>query len=330
MRHFLGERARIFITGGSGFIGTNLVQHYSDQDCIVLNFDTSSPRNPAHEKFWLKGDICDAAVVREAVVGFRPDIILHAAARTDLDGATLGAYAANTDGVKHMIAAARRAPGLRRILFFSSILVCELGHIPRGETDYCPTTLYGESKVISERLIREIPNTELPWVLARPTSIWGPWFGSPYRSFFEAVRAGWFVLPKGCNSVRSYGYVGNLVTQVEALSVAAPEIVLGRTYHLADYEPLDLVQWANTVSAVWGQPAVRQVPMPLLRTAALFGDVVRALGWLNPPLTSTRLKNLLTSAVFDMSALRKICPVLPVDVDEGVRLTVKWLQECAN
>jgi GlcNAc-P-P-Und epimerase len=326
----LAERARIFITGGSGFIGTNLIQHYCDHDCIVLNFDISSPRNPAHEKFWLKGDICDAAGVRDAVVGFCPDIILHVAARTDLDGARLGAYAANTEGVKHIIAAARHAPGLRRILFFSSILVCELGHIPRGETDYCPTTLYGESKVISERLIREIPTTELPWVLVRPTSIWGPWFGLPYRSFFEAVRAGWFVLPKGCTSIRSYGYIGNLVAQVEALSVAAPEIVLGRTYYLADYQPLHLVQWANTVGAGWGRPAVHQVPLPLLRTAALCGDAVRALGWLNPPLTSARLKNLLTSAVFDMSALRKICPVLPVDVDEGVRLTVKWLQECAN
>ena len=324
------EAPRVFITGGSGFIGTNLVQHFFDNNCVVQNFDSCLPRNPAHANLWIRGDVCDLAGLSTAVIDFRPDIILHAAARTDLDGHSPGDYAANTVGVKNMITAARQVPQLRRILFFSSMLVCKLGHIPRDETEYCPTTLYGESKATGERLVRDVRTADLPWVLTRPTSIWGPWFGAPYRNFFEAVRSGWFVLPQGCKSMRSYGYVENLVAQVDALIGASPEVVLGRTYYLADYEPLGLAKWANAVGAVWGRPAVRHVPLILLRTAAFCGDVAKNLGWTNPPLTSFRLKNILTSAVFDMSALARLCPILPVGVDEGVGLTVKWLRECGN
>jgi nucleoside-diphosphate-sugar epimerase len=317
---------RVFITGGSGFIGTNLVQHFLNAGSAVSNFDQCSPRNPAHVDVWTKADLCDAMMLIDAVAEFRPHVILHVAARTDLDGIAPDDYVANSIGVENLITAARLATGVHRIVFFSSMLVCEFGYIPLHETDYCPTTLYGQSKVTGEKLVREIPISSLPWVLVRPTSIWGPWFGAPYRNLFELVRAGRFALPRGSHSICSYGYVDNLVAQVASLIDAPPEDVVGRTYYLADYDPLELSDWTNAISAAWGRGKVREVPFWLLQSVARCGDAARRLGWSNPPLTSFRLKNLVTSAVFDMSHLVKLCPNLPVKWEEGVRLTVDWLR----
>lgn len=317
---------RIFITGGSGFIGTNLVEHFATPDRTVVNFDEVPPRNPAHAHYWQAGNLCDAGAVSAAITQFQPSVILHAGARTDLRGTRVEDYAANTRGVENIVTAARLLPNLDRIVLFSSILVCDLGYTPKNDTDYKPTTAYGESKVYGERVARALSVSELPWVLVRPASIWGPWFGPPYRNFFEAVRAGWFVLPRRQRPLRSFGYVANLVAQVDSIVAAEPASVIGKTFNLADYAPLDIAEWANAVSRAWGGQRVREAPLTLLRLASLTGDVLQVLGYRNPPLTSSRLRNLLTSAVVDTSNLAKLCPSLPVSTDDGVELTVKWLR----
>jgi nucleoside-diphosphate-sugar epimerase len=323
-------QGRIFVTGGSGFIGTNLVQHFRNAGAHVVNFDSAPPRNPGHNQLWIEGDIRDKSALAQALQAFSPNIILHVAARTDLDGVCLDDYSANTDGVQNMISAARSLTSLSRIFFFSSMLVCEFGYIPRQETDYCPSNFYGQSKMEGEKLVRSGAATNLPWVLVRPTSIWGPWFGAPYRGFFEAVRRGWFVLPRTHRSLRSYGYVDNLVAEIAALIAAPDERVQHRTFYLADYIPLDLRDWANRVSRAWNRGQIPEVPLVFLKMAALAGDFAKRIGWSDPPLTRFRLKNLLASAVFDMSDLAAICPTLPVGVDEGIRKTVVWMQGIAQ
>jgi nucleoside-diphosphate-sugar epimerase len=317
---------RALITGGSGFIGTTLVEHFAGRGFVVSNLDAAPPRNRAHAACWRQGDVCDSRAVHAAVEEFRPDVILHAAARTDLNGRTLEDYAANIDGVKNIIAAAERAPDIHRVVFFSSMLVCELGYIPRHDTDYRPSTMYGQSKINGEQLVRAIPTTRIPWVLVRPTSIWGPWFGAPYRNFFEAIRRGWFVLPRGHHPVRSYGHVANVAAEVVSIVAAPPTDVVGRTFYLADYVPMELAAWANSISIACGRGRIRDVPLGFLRLAALCGDAARSLGYANPPLTRFRLDNLLTSAVFDMSPVARLCPILPVSTEEGVRLTLEWLE----
>jgi GlcNAc-P-P-Und epimerase len=319
--------SRIAITGGSGFIGTNLVQYCFEHGHEFVNIDIVAPRNPASPGRWAQCDIVDAARLREVLTEFDPEILIHLAARTDLDGRTIADYTANTMGVRNVIEAAKRLPRLKRTIFASSMFVCRLGYIPKGEQDYCPHTVYGESKVEGERIVRQEAGSLGCWVLVRPTSIWGPWFAIPYSGFFEAVRKGMYMHPKGVQVLRSYGFVANTVYQIMKIAQhPADSDVCGKTFYIADYEPTDTQAWADRIAAAFGRPQVRQSPLWLMRRLARGGDLLKTLGMHNPPLTSFRLQNLLTNAVFDLSATRNIAGDLPYSLEQGVATTAEWMK----
>src|SRR5438270_4115516 len=83
--HLLCPGARVMITGGSGFIGTNLVEFYRGARAEVMNLDLHPPRDPRHRPLWKRLDMLDEDAVARAVREFQPEYFLHLAARTDLD-----------------------------------------------------------------------------------------------------------------------------------------------------------------------------------------------------------------------------------------------------
>ena len=316
---------RVIVTGGSGFIGTNVVASLLARGWPVRSLDSVAPRNAAHAPVFRQVDICDAAALGAAFDDFRPDAVIHLAARTDLLGTGLDDYAANIAGTANLLAVLATRPYIGRTLFASSMLVCRLGYLPNGVTDYAPNTPYGASKVESERLVRAADPSRQNIILFRPTSIWGPWFGEPYRNFFDTVVAGYYVHPEGASTRRSYGYVDNAVAQIEAL-LDAPEAALSDSlYHLADYAPVDIGQWADLIAAASGRRRPLRAPLALMQAAATVGDGLKALGWQRPPLTRFRLANMLMDAVQDTGPMQALCPVLPVSLADGVERTVAWM-----
>ena len=316
--------ARVLVTGGSGFIGTNLIDSFLQDGWEVLNFDRDIPRDPRHNPLRREGEILDAAALTTATRDFRPDQVVHLAARTDLDGPTLADYDANITGVRNMIAAFRAAGTVQRAVFASTRYVHKTEVFPSRDDEYSPFTLYGESKVETEKIVRT-SGLEIPWVLIRPTSIWGPWFRIPYRMFFDTVRRGIYVHPKGRHISKSYGYVGNVVHQIrQFLSVDAAK-VNGRTFYVSDDHNMDVLEFAQTIQRAFHAPPVRQVPLGVMHALAKTGDVLKKLGMSNPPLTSFRLNNLLTPMDYDMSATVAVAGPSPFTLEAGVRSTVDWI-----
>jgi GlcNAc-P-P-Und epimerase len=318
---------RILVTGGSGFIGTNLVDALIADGHSVLSVDTATPRIGRHVASWRNVNILDAYRLRRVFTDFRPELVIHLAARTDLDERrSLSGYAANVAGVANVVDAIEQAGSVKRSLFASSRLVSRIGYVPADEFDYTPTTLYGQSKVEGEKIVRASTERIGLWTLLRFTSIWGPWFGVPYNQYFRWIDKGVYVHPSGVDPRKSFGYIRNTVYQVRRIAIAPIGVVAGKTFWVADYPPLRIREWATLIAAAQGSRPVRSVPLPILRAVAMTGDAIETLRIGNAPLTTFRLNNLVTDMVYDTTSLESLVGPLPFDLETGVRETVSWMK----
>ncbi|HEX6975848.1 MAG TPA: NAD-dependent epimerase/dehydratase family protein [Vicinamibacterales bacterium] len=155
---------RYFVTGGAGFIGSNLVDRLLHLGHEVTAFDNLSTGLEAFldeaRRFprftFVKGDTLDPAALKSAMAG--ADLVVHLAANADV---RFGAQHPGKDLEQNTIATfnvleAMRANGVRRIAFSSTgSIYGDATVIPTPETAPFPiqTSLYGASKLAGEGLI---------------------------------------------------------------------------------------------------------------------------------------------------------------------------------
>ena len=317
---------KILITGGSGFIGTNLIEHFLlNQNIELLSINIEKPKISAHNRIWKQINICDKESVVSIFRAFQPEIVIHLAARTDLRGATLQDYDANMSGVSNVLAAISGAGSVQRAVFASSMYVCEPGYMPKDFEDYAPHTLYGESKVETEKRIRKANPTTYTWSIIRPTSIWGPWFGEPYDKFFHIVLKHMYfhMGEKACK--KTYGYIDNAIYQIESILRASPEKVNRNIYYLGDYEAYSITDWANEIANIEGIK-IPHVPYFCFRWLGYVGDCLKKIG-IAFPMTSFRLHNMTTDNVHNLEPIKSIAPHLPVSRVEGTKVTLDWIHK---
>jgi nucleoside-diphosphate-sugar epimerase len=314
---------KIIITGASGFIGSNILRFYIEKNFKVLNLDYKEPKNKNHIKYWKNVDITNQEDLQKVILDFNPEYVIHLAARTDLNGKNLNDYNTNTVGTQNLIEILNQTPSVKRVIFTSSMLVCNPGYIPKHPTDYAPSTIYGESKVLMEKIIWEYKHN-YEWVIGRPTSIWGPGFGEPYRNFFDMVinNKYFHIGDKSCT--KTYGYVENLIYQIDSMINAPVAKIQGNVFYLGDYEPINIHSWANEIASEI-EITIKTVPYQLIKLAAFGGDILKLLG-IKFPMTSFRLKNMTTNNVVNLSNTKEIAPNLPYSRIEGVRATLNWLK----
>lgn len=314
---------KILITGGSGFIGTNAVEHFK-RKYEVLNVDWKEPKIPAHKEYWKNIDINDKDKLSVVVNEFSPDYILHLAARTDLDGLSLEDYSQNIRGVKNLVEITKTLPNLKKIVLASSMLVCHVGYTPKDQFDYSATTWYGKSKVETEKIVWE-SKMECDWALIRPTSIWGPWFGVPYRNFFDMVKRRMYfhIGHKGCT--KTYGFVGNAIYQIEQILTNKTKDRDNKVFYIGDEPAIPIEEWAEQIAGELGFKVPR-LPWWMVKTAALTGDALYKIG-IYFPMTSFRLKNMTTDNIMPLKNTYEIAPFPPYSRMEGIKQTLKWMNE---
>jgi GlcNAc-P-P-Und epimerase len=317
--------ARLLVTGSSGFIGARFMTWCRSQGIPAIGLDIR-PQPAGQLGEHVPCDIVDRERLVQAVKAASPTCIVHLAARTDLQGKTVEEYPANSVGVSNLMHAIREAPSVERCLFTSSQLVCRVGYVPSGDRDYCPSTPYGESKVLTETLVREGDGGGVTWCILRPTTIWGAGMNAHYASFFGHLRAGRYFHMGTGRLRKSYGYVGNTVFQIGKLAGAPASSVHRKVFYLADHEPLSLRKWIDDIARGMGRRPPRTLPLPLCRVLARAGDLVEKAGLGRYfPLNTFRLNNILTEYQFDLAETRTVCGDPPHGYAEGVAELVAWV-----
>lgn len=313
---------KIIITGASGFIGTNLLEKFVKDGFDVLNIDFKKPRNKKLAKYWRNIDITNLQEFRAVVESFNPDYIIHLAARTDLGGESLNDYTANTIGVENLMKITKNLLSLKKILIASSMLVCRADYKPKDQFDFTPTTVYGESKVLTESEVWLSP-PECDWSILRPTSIWGPWFDIPYKTFFDMILEKKYFHIGNRSCTKTYGYVENTIYQIEKILFKNTKGDVNKVYYLGDYKSTNIEVWANQIANELGY-SIKKVPYLLMKLIAFIGDFLKILK-INFPMNSFRLKNMTTNNIIDLSNTRKIAPDLPFESTSAIKRTLEWL-----
>jgi GlcNAc-P-P-Und epimerase len=316
---------RILITGASGFIGTNLLEYFIDKGYKVFNIDKEKPKNPDYEKYWTNVDIRNFKDLEGAVSKIKPNYLIHLAAPTDLnekDG--LEYYNTNTLGVENVVKILLDDPGIKRSIFASTMLVNQVGYKPTGVFDYNPSTLYGKSKVIGEKLVFDHATMLDEFCIIRPTSIWGEHFNEPYRNFFDFVLKGRFFHPgnKACN--KTYGYIGNVVYQIDQLLFSKKDLIHKQVFYIGDKPAVNISEWANEIAKIAQISQPKKIPYSFFKLAAWFGDLLKIFR-VKFPMTSFRLNNMTTDHILNLDNLYDICGKMPYTRKEGVKKTLKWM-----
>lgn len=150
---------KILITGANGCLGTSLLK-VIDNKFDVYASDLSDPIIPIKGINYLHLDITDKNQVEKTLDMIKPDIIIHAAALTDLEKCEADNALANKINVKgtgNIVSACKKKS--IKLIFLSTDNVFDGSKGNYKETDEtCPVNYYGETKVMAENKVKEVKN----------------------------------------------------------------------------------------------------------------------------------------------------------------------------
>jgi len=176
------------ITGGAGFIGSNLIRHIFEQepDASVVNLDlmtyagvgaTVEELSELGDHRFVKGDIRDPATVENVMAG--ADVVIHLAAESHVDRSIDGPVVfsdTNVRGTAVLLEAARRK-GIERFIHVSTDEVYgSVGGFPNEQAPLRPSSPYSASKAGSDLLALSYHSTfGFPVIVSRCTNNFGPY-----------------------------------------------------------------------------------------------------------------------------------------------------------
>jgi nucleoside-diphosphate-sugar epimerase len=314
---------RAFVTGGTGFIGTHLVnallaRHYHVK-CLV--------RTPAKADVLAKrgvqpvrGDIHDQAALREGCAG--ADLVFHLAGQIAARNAAEFA-AANRDGTRNLLEAATLDPP-RRFVFVSSVAAAGPtvpGHPIDESRAPHPVTPYGRSKLEAEALFKTV---SLQWTIVRPPLVYGEWDRATLGIFQLAARG--FVPLLGDGSQELSAIHGEDLAAA-LVSVTTTDRTIGRVYFAAHPELFTTRQLAVAAGrAVGTTPRVIPIPSPVARGILwTVGSLARLVGQASV-LSAERADELLAPAwTCRTDAIQRDAGwQAGIDLASGLKRTAAW------
>jgi nucleoside-diphosphate-sugar epimerase len=272
-----GGLMRVAVTGGTGFVGSHVVElllsHGHEVNCLVL---------PSEGALWLEGtpvrffegSVTDRSSLPPFLEGC--DAIVNIAGLTRARNEELF-LSVNRDGAVNLVEAALALPrGPRQIVSMSS--EAAMGPAPEGkksvETDpMCPLTPYGRSKMALEAALKPY-NDDGPMrcTFMRAPGVYGP-RDHDFLQYFKLVKRGLRVIV-GDRNVMSLVYVKTLATAIE--SCLGNPVAYGQAFFVADEGEYDWDDFSSMVEKALGKKTLRiQVPEWFVAVAAFCAEIAK-------------------------------------------------------
>ncbi|MBP7148396.1 MAG: SDR family oxidoreductase [Acidobacteria bacterium] len=296
---------RVLVTGGGGFIGSNLVEALlgrGDDVRVIDNFSTGRRQNLARAESWaragggrfelMEADIRDRDAVARAVAG--REVVLHQAAIPSVPRSVadpLASHTANVDGTLHLLLAARDA-GVRRFVYASSSSVYgESPVLPKVETmPTDPLSPYALDKLAGETYCRLFTRLyRLPTVALRYFNVFGPrqdpasQYAAVIPRFITAVarREPPVIFGDG-EQTRDFTFITNVV-RANLLAAEARDEACGQAFNIACGDRVSLLDLVRRINEALGADVAPRLDDPrpgdIKHSLADIGKARRLLGY---------------------------------------------------
>ena len=331
-------KAKILITGASGFIGSYIVEEGLRRDMEVWAAvrGSSSRAYLQDERInFIELDFSSQSRLEEQLAGHQFDYVVHAAGVTKCLHAE-DFHRVNTLGTQYFVRAlmATKQP-LKRFVYISSLSIYgpireqqPYQEILEGDTPK-PNTAYGRSKLEAERFLDSLAaeGVDFPYVVLRPTGVYGP----RERDYFMMAKS----IQQHVDF--SVGYRQQDITfvyvsdVVQAVYLAVDHGVTGRKYFLSDGEVYQSRAFSDYLRHELGDKWLLRIKAPIwvLRVVTFCGEY-----WGRLTKKVTALNN---DKYHIMRQRNWRCDIRPaidelgyqpqVLLEEGVRRAVKWYKE---
>ncbi len=331
------ETRKILITGGQGFVGRALVDHFADQGHEVICADMIENAFRDDVRF-ITLDIRDADAVLAACEGL--DSIIHNASLVHTKhNREEDVWAVNLGGTENMLAACQRH-GIARFVYISSASAVYEGQdiengdetLPYSRISQAP---YADSKIAAEKLALAFSGTGPTQVCAiRPHVVFGAGDNRFIPAILDKARQGKLTRAVGNrDKLSDFTYISNLTDAVGMAEAALqPGAALcGQAYFITNGEPMAFFDFIEAFLIELGYPPITgKVPFWLAYSVACVAEAVDTLkgGTLNAEngLTRFSVRYMVTHHYFDIAKARRDFGWQPkVSLSEGIRLTVAEL-----
>lgn len=316
---------RAFVTGGTGFVGSHLVE-------ALLNRGDDVRALVRRDAKWLhglpietvRGDLFSREALTDGLRGC--DTVFHVAGLTRAPTRE----ALNRVNVEGTLSLLRRvedaAPGVGRVVIVSSLAaVGPSGPEPlTEEAPLRPLSAYGRSKAQMEQALRG-PSQRLPVTVVRPPAVYGPRETDIYTVLRAADRQRVFPVVGDPEVMRmALVHVADLVRGI--IAAAEHPDTAGKTYFLGGPRNVSWAELHHAVTAALGHRAVRvRVPPALVRPIGVVAETLA--GWLGryPPLNREKAREAVAAWLVSSDRARREIGYAPrVSLTEGMRSTVDW------
>lgn len=264
---------RAFVTGGSGFVGRQLLADLrarGDTIVALARSDAAAAIVRGEGAEVVRGDLDDERAMAEGMRG--ADVVFHSAAKVDVWGDRADFQRVTIDGTRRALAAAK-ASGVSCFVHVSTeaVLVGGPDLVDADETwplPEKPLGLYPWSKGLAEDAVREAAKDGLHAVIVRPRAIWGAGDTVLLPRLVAMLDAGKFAWIGGGRALTSTCHVRNVTA---GLFAAAERGRAGEAYFVTDGESLPFRDYIGGLFAAAGRDAshVKSLPLALARTLAV-------------------------------------------------------------
>jgi nucleoside-diphosphate-sugar epimerase len=262
---------RSFVTGGSGFVGRELIRALVEKGHEVRALARSAASREAVRAAGaepVQGDLSDALTLSSGMQG--AELVFHAAAHTEEWDSDENFHRVNVLGTENVIAAARAA-GVRRLVHISTEAVLANGQpiVQVDETVPSPADVlpgYPATKALAEERVRSANNSGLETVIVRPRFIWGRGDTAVLAKLVEGLESGRLMWISQGRYLTSTCHVANVC---EGAILAAERGKPGNAYFLTDGEPVEFRWFLSELLKSQGlEPPAKSIPRWVARATA--------------------------------------------------------------